>query len=92
MTQDHHYLEMSGYAATGESSGAGLLGKAFARNFAQACDIVLCKDHLKHIDEVNSPEYKGYCPPRTWDYDPSNLSVWGRTLHWSKELASKSFG
>lgn len=81
-----------GYAATGESSGANLLGKAFARNFAQACDIVMCKNHLEYIDKCNSPDYKGYCPPSKWDYDPSKLSYWACKLYWSEELARKSFG
>lgn len=81
-----------GFAATGQSASATLLGKAFARNFAQACDIVMCKNHLKRIEEVNSPDYQGYCPPNTWDYDPRKLSDWGCELFWSKELAAKTFG
>jgi len=81
-----------GYAATGQSSDATLEGKAFARNFAQACDIVMCKNHLKWIEKVNHPDYKEYCPPRKWDYDPHKLSVWGCGLYWSEELARKSFG
>jgi len=50
-----------GYATTGQSSGATLLGKVFARNFAQACDIVMCKNHLSWIEKVNNPDYKEYC-------------------------------
>lgn len=83
---------MEGYAATGESSNATLLGKVFARNFAQACDIVMCKTHLEWIEEVNNPNYKEYCPPRTWDYSPHELSVWGCRLYWSEKLARKTFG
>lgn len=83
---------IEGYAATGESAGPSLVGKAFARNFAQACDIVMCKNHLAWIEKVNKPDYKEYCPPRKWDYDPNRLSDWGCRLYWSKELASKSFG
>lgn len=83
---------MEGYAATGESSDATLLGKTLARNFAQACDIIMCKDHLKWINKVNQPDYKEYCPPSTWSYDPHKLSVWACKLYWSEELARKSFG
>ncbi len=83
---------MEGYAATGESSDATLVGKAFARNFAQACDIVMCKNHLAWIEKVNLPDYKEYCPPSKWSYDPSRLSDWGCRLYWSEELARKSFG
>lgn len=32
-----------GYAATGESGTAHLVGKVMARNFGQACHIVMCK-------------------------------------------------
>ena len=81
-----------GYAATDESSDATLVGKAFARNFAQACDIVMCKNHLAWIEKVNLPDYKEYCPPSKWSYDPSGLSDWGCRLYWSEELARKSFG
>lgn len=81
-----------GYVATGEGAGASLVGKTLARNFAQACDIVMCKNHLAWINKVNNPYYKGYCPPSKWSYDPNILSDWGCRLYWSKELASKSFG
>lgn len=81
-----------GYSITGGGSGATLEGKTFARNFAQACDIVMCKKRIEWIEKVNDPNYKEYCPPSTWDYNPRDLSNWGCRLFWSKELASKSFG
>ena len=95
---DHHpalneyEVWMAGYVATGEHATAHLVGKVSARNFAQACDIVMCNQHLKSIKEDNSPDNTKYCPPRTWDYDPSELSVWGCRLYWSEELARKAFG
>lgn len=95
---DHHpelknyEVWVSGYAATGESATASLLGKALARNFAQACDIVMCNNHLEWIKKVNDPEYKQYNPPSTWCYDPQRLTDWGRGLYWSEELARKFFG
>jgi hypothetical protein len=89
----HEYeVWMEGYAATGERSDATLLGKTFARNFAQACDIIMCKSHLEDISECNNPNYTQYCPPRKWDYDTNKLSVWGCGLYWSEKLARKSFG
>ena len=81
-----------GYAATGEMSDATLYGKVFARNFAQACDIVMCNKHLKYINECNKPDYKEYCPPSKWCYDPNKLTDWACALYWSEELARKSFG
>lgn len=80
-----------GYAATCEIYEASLIGKAFARNFVQACDIVMCKNHLAWIEMVNSPDYKGYCPPSKWNYDPNRLSDLGCKLYWSEELARKPF-
>lgn len=81
-----------GYAATGERSGATLQGTAFARNFAQACDIVMCQNRLHRVAIDNHPNNKEYYSPRKWDYDPHRLSIWGCGLYWSKELASRSFG
>lgn len=89
----HEYeVWCEGYRATGESATAQLLGKTFARNFAQACDIVMCKNHLSWIEKVNNPEYKEYNPPQKWSYDPHKLSDWACALYWSKELAEKYFG
>jgi len=81
-----------GFSITGQEGNALLLGKAFARNFQQACDIVMCKSHLQFIEEVNKPDCTEYCPPRTWDYNPRQLTDWVCALYWSKELAEKTFG
>lgn len=83
---------MEGYAATGDQSRAVFLGKTLARNFAQACDIIMCKDRLKWAEKTNNSNYKEYCPTSTWDYNPDKLSFWNRRLFWSKELAEKTFG
>lgn len=83
---------MEGYAATGERGGAHLWGKAYARNFAQACHIVAAESKLKHIKEENNSLNKDYVSPSRWDYDPSRLTYWGCNLHWSEEKAKKSFG
>lgn len=83
---------MEGYAATGESAGAHLVGKAEARNFAQACHIVMCEQYLKQAQTENSPEYTHYIDASRWDYDPRSLGYWGCRLFWSEELARKSFG
>ena len=83
---------MSGYAVTGESAGAHLVGKTKARNFAQACHILMCEQKLEYIKEQNNPDYKEYCTPGRWDYDPVKLSCWNCKLYWSEKLARKSFG
>lgn len=95
---DHHpelkeyEVWSEGYRATGESANASLYGKTLARNFAQACDIIMCKQHLEWIEKVNHPSYKEYNPPSKWCYDPQRLTDWACALYWSKELAKKSFG
>lgn len=95
---DHHpelkeyEVWMSGYAATGEHATATLLGKVLARNFAQACDIIECRNHLAWIEKVNQPDYKEYNPPSTWSYNPSELTDWACPLYWSEKLARRSFG
>ncbi len=83
---------VSGYAATGGSSGASLWGEAMARNFAQACHIVVCKSFLEHTGRINDPSYKQYTTPGRWDYDPSRLTYWGCRFYWNEELARKCFG
>lgn len=95
----NHHLElkeydiwMSGYAATGESSSAHLLGKVKARNFAPACHIYYCKEFLEYANKYNDPGYRDYIDSSRWDYDPHNLSIWGCSLHWKEEVARRSFG
>lgn len=83
---------MEGYAVTGERSGAQLVGKTKARSFAQACHILMCKQHLEFMEKENQPEYEKYSTPGRWDYDPSSLTYWACKLYWSEELAKKSFG
>jgi hypothetical protein len=81
-----------GYRATGEHGTATLLGKAKARNFAQACHIVMCKNHLAWIEQENQPNYNQHVVPGRWDYDPSQLRYWNCELFWSEGLAEKTFG
>ena len=76
---------MEGYAATGESDSATLIGTARARNFAQACHIVMCNKYLSNY------KLERHAPGR-WDYDPSKLSYWGCQLFWNEKLAKKTFG
>jgi len=83
---------IEGYAATGEHETASLLGKAKARNFAQACHMVMATKFLERTRVENSPEYKQYSTSSQWSYDPSTLSSWGCRLYWNEELARKSFG
>lgn len=83
---------MAGYVTTGDRAGASLVGKVMARNFGQACHILMCKLHLEWIEKENSPTYKAYSNPGRWDYNPSELTYWGCRLYWSEELAKKTFG
>lgn len=83
---------MEGFAATGESSGASLQGKAMARNFGQACHIVMCTTQLKYIEKQNDPNNKDYVNASRWDYNPNEFSYWGCGLYWSEALAKRTFG
>jgi len=94
----NHYPElkeyevwMTGFAATGQSAKAHLLGKAKARNFAEACHKVVCEKYLENIKETESDPKTQYGIGR-WDYNGNELTYWGCELYWSEELARKSFG
>lgn len=80
-----------GYAATGEHSGASLLGRVQARNFRQACHILMCTRYLQQSHEANKPEYSEYYNT-DWCYDPNKLTDWGCHLYWDEKQARKSFG
>lgn len=83
---------MEGYSATGEKGTASMIGKTFARNFAEACHIIECENYLKYTRNKHIDKDKGYDAPGRWDYNPIRLTVWGCRLYWSKDLAKKSFG
>ena len=93
---DHHpnlkeyEVWVEGYAATGESASATLWGKQKARNFAQACHILMCKQFLERAEKYNDPKYTEYINSSRWDYNPNDLSYWGCSFYWSEELARKS--
>lgn len=80
-----------GYSSTGCHSNANLLGKAFARNFRQACDIVMCKRHLEYINKNNTDGAIQCGTYDGWSYDTKTLSDWNCKLYWSEELARKTF-
>lgn len=81
-----------GYRATGESEEASLMGKVLARNFTQACHLLMCQRFIDSQVEINSPNCTKNFDIGRWDYDPSKLRYWNCGLFWSKELAMKSFG
>jgi len=82
---------MEGYRATGENGTATLIGKAMARNFGQACHIVMASEYLKNAKKEIDERTKRLDSVR-WDYDPSSFTYWGCRLFWSEELARKSYG
>lgn len=81
-----------GFVIQGQSGKAILLGKAKARNFAQACHIVVCRRLLEWMDKINDPDYTEYAEPGRWDYDSKKLASWGCSLYWSEKLAKQTFG
>ena len=78
-----------GYTLTGYSQKASWIGKVKARNFAQACHIVMCRKYLEEIEIKNGPTYGKFPESGRWDYDPDRLTYWGCKLFWSEELANK---
>jgi hypothetical protein len=95
---DHHpelkeyEVWCEGYAATGEHGTAHLYGKVMARNFAQACDIIMCKKLLDYEEGCNAPDNQQYYGPHHWSYDTNRLSVWGCSLYPREDWARLSFG
>ena len=91
-----HYLKLKeydvwaeGYTVTGYSQKASWIGKVKARNFAQACHILMCRRYLEEIEIKNRPTYGKFPESGRWDYDPDRLTYWGCKLFWSEELANK---
>jgi hypothetical protein len=82
---------MEGYRATGEEGPAHLVGRTHARNFRQACNIIMCTQYLRRVTEENNPAFKGYAE-KDWCYNPSNLSFWGCGLYMDEKRAKQSFG
>lgn len=78
--------------SNGQNSGAKMLGEVKARNFAQACHLLMCRDYIESNMAENAKGFKGEAGIGRWDYDPSRLQFWGCNLHWSEELAKRTFG
>jgi hypothetical protein len=76
---------MEGYAATGEREAAYKAGEVEARNFQEACHVLMCKQYLEYIK-------KDWTKPGRWDYDPKNLTYWSRQLYDNETDARKNFG
>lgn len=84
---------MEGYAVTGNSADASLVGKVKARSFKEACHILMCKKYLKQVEQEHSPKYEGYRgDPDRWDYNPQRGTVWACRLFDNEADARKSFG
>lgn len=83
---------MEGFTTNVKSQGAMFLGSVDARNFAQACHMVLCRDFLVNNMNQNKKNFKGEVKPGVWDYDPVKFTFWGCQLYWSESLAKKTFG
>lgn len=78
-----------GYIATGEDAGPTLLGKAMARNFGQACHIVMASRYLAQAKKEIEEQHKRLESVR-WDYEPYRFTHWGLRLFWNEQLATKS--
>lgn len=83
---------IEGYISIGEGGTVQLIGKTKARNFAQACHIIMCEKYLEQIEKNNQSDYNGYVTPGRWDYNPDKLTYWGCRLYWNEELATKIYG
>lgn len=80
---------MSGFSTMDGVGTPSFEGKFFARNFAQACHIAMCKSQLEWAKKINNPDYKEWCEPHRWAYNPNELTYWACKLCWSEELAIK---
>ena len=81
-----------GFRATGQSGKAHLVGTAPARNFRQACNMVMCIQYMANIEKVNSPDWVEAGSQGRWDYNPNALTYWGCSLSWSEKIARKTYG
>lgn len=85
---------MSGYRATGESAQAHLVGKIKARNWGQACHMLMAKQFLEYAEKINAPDFdpNSYQTPARWDYDINKFTYWACSLYDNEEDAREQFG
>lgn len=79
-----------GWSATGGSSPAHLVATVNAQTFREACYIAMCEQYLSGIAERRKDDQ--YYNPDRFDYNFSNLTIWGCRLFDNQADASKSFG
>ncbi len=80
---------MEGYAATGESSGAQLIGDGEGNTFDEAV-----KDYMSKNPEhgIKPNERNGYISEEAYTHRRSNWNIWACSLFDNEADARKSFG
>lgn len=86
----HRYaVWQEGFAITGQQAKASLLGHATARNFRQACNMLMATLYLQQVEKDLQHAEFDY---GAWNYDPNVLTFWGCALVWDEEIARKTYG
>ncbi len=70
---------------------AKLHGQAKARNFTQACHIVMCERFLHFSAMKNDVDYGEFSTSVFWPYNPNQLTYDGRKLYSCEKMASNLF-
>jgi hypothetical protein len=79
-----------GWSATGNDSPARLVARVEALTFREACYVAMCHEYLDGIAKRRKD--KQYYDPNRFDYDFTNLTIWGCRLFPTEAEAKKSFG
>lgn len=79
-----------GWSATGNNSPARLVAKVEALTFREACYVAMCREYLDGV--ASQRKSATYYNPDRFDYDFTNLKIWGCRLFPSEIEARASFG
>ena len=89
MSKKNYEIWMEGYAATGESSGAQMIGVGPGNTFDEAVENYMSKNP-EHGIEPNGPGR--YVSEEAYNSRRSNWNIWACSLFDNESDARKSFG
>ena len=79
------------FICKGKEVKAKLHGQAKARNFTQACHIVMCERFLHFAAMKNDVDHGEFSTSVFWPYNPNQLTYNGRKLYSCEKMASNLF-
>ncbi len=79
------------FMCKGKEVKAKLHGQAKARNFTQACHIVMCENFLHFAAMKNDVDHGEFSRSVFWSYNPLQLTYNGRKLYSCEKMASNLF-